>query len=268
MKKCFTINPMRTREEFISYMKLLDDKLYQAIEIFYPYNQSNAQIEQYTSSVNEIKKLYPNVEMVLHLPHSIYNGLCLDKHLNAGSLEIMKAGAKYASSFGIKKLTLHLGQVDKNVDRSYFVKKIIPIVRDLCDYAKNFDQYVMIENMPADSELGYSPSELLEIIEGINRPNIKFIFDTGHAHVSCYDDQSYLYLLKDYLYHIHYSDNDGSRDAHARMGSGTIDFDKHFKALKDINYNELHCMEVIYKNDEDLRAYASDFVKWEKKYEI
>ena len=62
--------------------------------------------------------------MVLHLPHSIYNGLCLDKHLNAGSLEIMKAGAKYASSFGIKKLTLHLGQVDKNVDRSYFVKKI------------------------------------------------------------------------------------------------------------------------------------------------
>ena len=59
MKKCFTINPMRTREEFISYMKLLDDKLYQATEIFYPYNQSNAQIEQYTSSVNEIKKLYP-----------------------------------------------------------------------------------------------------------------------------------------------------------------------------------------------------------------
>lgn len=262
MKKCFTINPLRTREEFVSYMKLLEDNVYQAIEIFYPYCQGVAQLQQYTSSVNEIKEKFPNVELVLHLPHGLYNGLCLDEHLNSGSLEIMKGGAVYAASFGIKKLTLHLGKVDKSIDRSIYVEKIKPILKDLCDFVKKYDQVVMIENMPGDNELGYSPEELYNIITGVNVNNLKFIFDTGHAHVSRYEDTSYLYLLKDYLYHIHYSDNDSSRDAHGRIGTGNIDFEKHFKALNDINYQNLHCMEVIYKDDSDLKNYATDFDKY------
>ena len=94
MKKCFTINQMRKRENFIDYMRLLENNIYQGIELFYPYNQSNEQIKQYTTSVKEIMEKYPSVELVLHLPHSIYNGLCLDEHLNAGSKEIMMAGMK------------------------------------------------------------------------------------------------------------------------------------------------------------------------------
>ena len=54
MKKCFTINQMRKRENFVDYMTLLDEGLYEAIELFYPYNQSFDQLKQYTNSVNEI----------------------------------------------------------------------------------------------------------------------------------------------------------------------------------------------------------------------
>jgi sugar phosphate isomerase/epimerase len=118
--------------------------------------------------------------------------------------------------------------------------------------------------MPGDGEYGYSPSELLELFVKVNKENLKFIFDTGHAHVSEYDDVSYLYLLKDYLFHIHYSDNDGSRDAHARIGSGTIDFERHFEVLKEIKYNELHCMEIIHPKISDLEDYALDVKKFEE----
>ena len=135
MKKCFTINQMRKRENFVDYMRLLENDIYQAIELFYPYNQSNEQIKQYTSSVKEIMTKFPNVELVLHLPHSIYNGLCLDEHLNAGSKEIMMAGMKFASGFNVKKLTLHLGHIDKNIDREIYYEKLVPILKELCDYA-------------------------------------------------------------------------------------------------------------------------------------
>ena len=263
MKKCFTINQMRKRENFIDYMRLLDNDIYQAIEIFYPYNQSQEQIKQYTNSVLEIHEKYPNVELVLHLPHSIYNGLCLDEHLNTGSKEIMMAGMKYASLFGIKKLTLHLGHIDKAIDRSGYYEKVSLVLKELCEYASLFNQVIMIENMPGSNELGYSPEELLTIIKLTNKDNLKFIFDTGHAHVSEYDDFSYLYLLKDYLYHIHYSDNDGTRDAHTRVGSGTYDFKKHFEVLKEINYQELHCMEILHQNADDLIEIVNDIKQYD-----
>lgn len=264
MKKCFTINQMRTRDDFLLYMELLEKGIYQGVELFYPYNQGNAQIKQYTESVYEIMAKFPNVELVLHLPHSVYNGLCKEEHLNAGSKEIMFGGMRFAAQFGVKKLTLHLGGIDKSLDRKSYVPKIVEILKELCDYANKFGQYVMIENMPGDGEYGYSPNELLELFEKVNKENLKFIFDTGHAHVSEYDDVSYLYLLKDYLYHIHYSDNDGSRDAHARIGSGTIDFERHFKVLKEINYKELHCMEIIHPKISDLEDYALDVKKFEE----
>jgi hypothetical protein len=38
MKKCFTINQMRKRENFIDYMRLLENDIYQGLELFYPYN--------------------------------------------------------------------------------------------------------------------------------------------------------------------------------------------------------------------------------------
>lgn len=267
MKKCFTINQMRKREEFIEYMKLLENNVYQGIELFYPYNQSQEQIKQYTNSVLEIQKLYPNTELVLHLPHSIYNGLCLDEHLNAGSIEIMMAGMRYAATFKIKKLTLHLGHIDKTVARDAYYSKLKPILEELCDYAAKFNQVIMIENMPSSAEFGYSPDELLTLIKLVDKPNLKFIFDTGHAHVSEYDDFSYLYLLKDYLYHLHYSDNDGTKDAHGRVNSGTYDFRKHFDVLKEINYQELHCMEIIHKTPNDLIDIALDVKEFEEYIE-
>ena len=263
MKKCFTINPMRKKEEFLSFYKLLEENIYQAVEIFYPYKQEKEQYIEYSNGVKYIVDNFKNVEIVLHLPHAPYNGLCLDEHLRAGSVEVMKDAADYAATFDARKLTLHLGSIDQNKPRSHYVKKIIPILRDLCDYVKKNHQYLMIENMPGKNELGYSPEELKVILDGVERDNIKFIFDTGHAHCSEYNDTDFLYLLKDYLYHLHYSDNDGTRDAHGRLGSGNIDFVKHFKALKDINYQELHCMEVIYHTADDLRLYAEDFKKFE-----
>lgn len=262
MKKCFTINPYRTTEDFKEYEKLIEDNVYQAIEIFYPYTLNEENYRTYFNNVLAIYKKYKNVEIVMHLPHGPLNNLC-DFVNYERIVKIMKDGIDFCAPFNVKKLTLHLGQVDKNKSRTLYVDHIVKVLKDLCLYAKKYNMNVMIENMPTDDELGYSPSEIKEIINRVGETNLKFILDTGHANVSDYEIEEYIELLSDKLFHLHFSDNNGERDEHKRIGLGVIDFNKVFSSLKKIKYQELHCMEVIFKSSNDLLAYSKDFDKFD-----
>lgn len=264
MKKAFTINCMRKQDDFDGYIKLLKENVYQGVEIFYPYNVSKEQAIFYTGSIKKIKKENPNLEIVMHLPHGEQNSLTNERV--DSSYKLMINAIEYAKEFNVKKLTLHLGSVSNDIPRFNYIEKIVPILQRLCDYAKKYQMNVMIENMPDECELGVSPNELLEIIEKTNRDNIKFILDTGHAFVSKYSLTSFVYTLKDYLIHMHFNDNNGEFDEHKRMHSGKIDFNNLFKALAKINYNELHCTEVIFKNYQELILFSEDLEQYQKEY--
>lgn len=265
MKKSFTINCMRNKEDFIGYNKLLEQNVYQGIEIFYPYNVTNEQAEFYTSSIQKIKNRFPDLEIVMHLPHGHRNSLT-NEYLN-DSFKLMIDAIEYAKEFEIKKLTLHLGSVSLDKPRIMYIDEIIKVLQNLCDYARKYNMNIMIENMPATNELGVSPSELLEIIKKTKRENIKFILDTGHAFVSKYPLTEFVYMLKDYLIHIHFSDNNGEKDEHKRMHLGKIDFDSLFKSLSKIGYNQLHCMEVIFKEYNELIAFSDDLESYDRYYQ-
>lgn len=263
MKKCFTINPNRTIDEIRSYHPLFVDNLYQAIEIFYPFTLEKERIDLYTTGINELLAKFENLEVVMHLPHGPKNNLCDLEGFNE-IVKIMKDGMDYSSQFGIKKLTLHLGIVNKNLDRSIYINHIKNVLVDLCSYAKKYDMNIMIENMPGFGELGYSPNEILDIINRVNMDNLKFILDTGHANVSEYEINEYINLLKDYLMHLHLSDNSGVRDEHAKLGLGNIDFYEFIKLMKNINYNELYCLEILFNSVQELETNANALDKYDK----
>lgn len=250
MKKCFTINPHRTTEEFKSYYPLINNDVFQAVEIFYPYMLDLEAIKTYYNNAKEFINL--GAEMVLHLPHGLKNDLC-----NLEDYPIIIKRMKEAIDFGKKlnvcKYTIHLGYVKDN-KRLDLITHIVPILKELCIYASS--AVIMIENMPGNNELGYSPSEILEIIQKVNQDNIKFIYDTGHGHVSEFDHEEYFKELLPYLYHIHISDNKGLKDEHGRIGSGNIDFKSIFKILG--KYSELYCLEILYSNEQDLIQYSKD----------
>lgn len=256
MKKCFTANTTRTKEDFESYEKLIKNNIYQAIEIFYPYQLSEEKQNEYFENVKKIKDKY-DIEIVMHLPHGPSNNLC-DFVGYREIIDRMKAGIDFTASFKTKKLTLHLGQVDKNIDRKKYIEHIILVLKELCEYAFKFNMNVMIENMPGDNELGYSPMEIREIIDKVDEENLKFILDTGHAHVSSYANEEYIEVLKDKLYHMHFSDNNGLRDEHKRIGLGNIDFVSIFKKLHEVGYDNLHCNEIIFKTADELEIFAKD----------
>lgn len=251
MRTCFTINPLRTIEEIRSYKDLFRKKLYEGIEIFYPYTLVEERIKLYKQGVLELLTEFPNIEVVMHLPFGKANNLCdLSNYENV--LIIMKNGIDFAANFNTKKLTLHLGDLDLSRQRQSYIDHIKPVIIELCNYANQYNMDVMIENMPRDNELGCSPEEIELIIKSCNMGNLKFIFDIGHANVSGYKIEDYILKLKQYLTHIHLSDNDGSKDEHAQLGRGNIDFNKYFKLLDEVGYNKLYCFEVLYRTASDL----------------
>ncbi len=253
----FTINHMRTTEEFITYRKLLEDGLFQGIEIFYPYQLDEEGMNTYTKNVYYLLEgLEDKVEVVLHLP---FGGESND--LVSGKKEVFERqflAIDYANKFNAKKLTLHLGSVHDYTQKEYLDISVNNVKR-LCEYANKYGANIMIENMPAKSEVATSVEEMKYIIEHVNMPNCKFIYDTGHGHVYYKDlekEKEFLSTLKQYLYHFHISDNDSSRDMHAAIGKGNIDFYNLFKDIKK-EYNELYCLEIIYKNSDDLINYLN-----------
>lgn len=253
IKKCFTINQNRTTKEFKSYEELIKEGMFQGIEIFYPYDKTILELETYKQNVFSLMKY--NLEVVLHLPHGYMSNL-----LNPSTYDVVldrfKKAIDFSKLFGVKKLTLHLGGFDgnQNVSRKELINNSIENVKILADYC--FPAFLMIENMPGDNELGYSPDEIKYIIEQSQRNNVKFIFDFGHANVSEYEITEYIDKLKNYLMHLHISDNDSTRDQHKPIGTGNIDYKNVFKLLPF--YHELYCLEIIYNSSNDLRKYAKD----------
>ena len=87
----------------------------------------------------------------------------------------------------------------------------------------------LMVNMPAI--LGRRPEEVMGIIETVDRENVGFIFDVGHANTNG-NVESFL-RLKDKIIHIHVHDNHGERDEHLPVGNGTVPWKKVALALKD-----------------------------------
>ena len=269
MKKCFTINCMRKKEDFIGYDKIISEGLFQGVELFYPYNVDESQAKLYEEEVRKLLNKHQDIEVVLHLPHGGVNNLVnKDGSKNNDIYERMIGAINFANKFNVHKLTLHLGSSfkDDGVSRAMLVDGVILVLKELCDYAKRYKMNVMIENMPRDSELGYSPDEILYIINNVGKDNLKFIMDTGHAHVSSYELSLYVEKLKDYLYHMHFSDNHGISDEHKPIGEGNIDFKSLFIDLKKVKYNELHCLEILFNDYTDLIRYAKKIDEFDYLY--
>ena len=59
--------------------------------------------------------------------------------------------------------------------------------------------------------------------------------------------------FSDRIGHVHVSDNFGKEDNHLPIGTGTIDFPKIIKALKDIGYDDTLTLEVFSRDRDYLR---------------
>lgn len=96
--------------------------------------------------------------------------------------------------------------------------------------------------------------QLTPLIDYINHPNVRAMFDTHHANI---EEKSYakaLDLVAPVLAHVHISEND-----RGTPGSGHLPWDDIYAGLADINYSGWLTIEAFSRNDP---AFANSIGVW------
>ncbi|PWK23840.1 D-psicose/D-tagatose/L-ribulose 3-epimerase [Arcicella aurantiaca] len=106
-------------------------------------------------------------------------------------------------------------------------------LRELSQYADDMGITLGLEYLNRfESYLVSSADELLKLIEDVNHPACKIMFDTFHANIEEKSLGDAIRKLAKHLVHVQVSENDRST-----VGKGNVNWDDVFKALKDINYD-------------------------------
>lgn len=262
VRKCFTVNPNRTKNEIEEFEQCLKNKTFVGCEFFYPYNKSDEFKEEYFMSLNKYKQY--DCEFVCHLPYGKLNNLATYDNLE-NVLKRFYDAIDFASKLPTVKLTLHPGELDGTLSKEEAINLACLNIKKICIYASKYNMIVMLENLIGEHELMRTPEEYFEMKEKINEDNLKFIFDVAHYHTSFQkekyekDINSFVEKVKDDLFHLHISDNDGKTDMHAKIGLGNIDFKSYFLKLQEIGYRGLFSSEIIFNDVKELLDNANAF---------
>ena len=174
------------------------------------------------------------------------------------NIKALEAGA----ALGIKEFVIHpgsirgLGRQVKDRVHKYAYKSLAAIVKK----ANELQVTLCIENMfPAINSLT-EPHEFEKIFR--KHPDLMFTLDIAHAHLGTNKNRSpdFIRLYADRLSHIHISDNFGKDDCHLPIGAGMIYFNRIFKELKEIGYDETITLEV-FSRDRDYLSMSLTKIK-------
>jgi sugar phosphate isomerase/epimerase len=76
----------------------------------------------------------------------------------------------------------------------------------------------------------------LRLIEAVGRTNLGVILDTGHQHAQKENLSLAVKKMKNRVFFVHLSDNDGRDNLHLALGDGSIDWKAFFAALREVGY--------------------------------
>ncbi|WP_428909739.1 sugar phosphate isomerase/epimerase family protein [Niallia sp. Krafla_26] len=270
MKKGYHIPLHLTENQIVSMgEKLLGEKWYEAIEIKFPFNDGNNHSDSYVKGIRYlINEFSPMVSM--HIPTNLDLGHG-NTFVRQTIIDQIKESIDFAQSCGAIMLPIHPGtigtmdipvtgdsQIKERLIKASENKKqkarelTIEALVDLSDYISSTQMILTLENVLLPQEIVYSANDLDSILKEVDRPNVKALFDCGHAYRCGIEPAKFINELQSEIAHIHVNDNDGTCDLHLSIGEGTIDYGSMFNELKNKNYQGTIVMETGYDSAEDL----------------
>ena len=187
----------------------------------------------------EFRELLPSYDLhySIHAPICDINIASISDSVRKASMMETLDTIKVANKLGIDRMTIHPGLSSMSVhgiDYKYLAhaKESMKV---LDDAQKEYGISLAIENMPnAYFFLGRTAAELDEIV---GDTDLGICFDIGHANTTGQIDEM-IDTFGKRIKNIHIHDNNGDKDEHLTIGTGSIDFRKVLKKLKfyDRNY--------------------------------
>jgi len=141
----------------------------------------------------------------------------------------------------------------EGVSRDTAWKRIVALWKRCAQVAEDFGVKMVWEFEPGF--MFNKPSEIVKMVEDVDHPNFKVMFDTSHAHMcgvvgarqpgekETLDGGvlEFIDMLKGKIGHVHLIDSDGTlhddeTSTHRPFGEGYVDFDKAIPAIVDAGY--------------------------------
>lgn len=169
------------------------------------------------------------IDVTLHGPYMDLSPGGVDVKVKEVTLERIGKTMDYALLFRPKTVVFHPG-FDRWRFEGYFdlwLENSIVAWKPIARKAEEIGTIVAIENVFEEE-----PQSLRSLIEGVDSPNFRFCFDTGHYSVfSKAPLGPWFDLLGEFIAEVHLHDNDGTRDDHLPLGDGKMDFEEFFDLL-------------------------------------
>jgi sugar phosphate isomerase/epimerase len=173
-----------------------------------------------------------NLVITIHLPYSDLNLASMNQPIWEETVRQMKNCLTLASDFARLAVVHpgHFSPLGMQMPDAAWSQSILGI-QQICDYAADLDMKIAVENMVnMPAILGRRPEEILGILDTVDRENVGFILDVGHANTNG-NVENFL-KLKDKIIHTHMHDNHGERDEHLPVGNGTVPWKKVVNAFQ------------------------------------
>lgn len=154
-----------------------------------------------------------------------------------------------AGKLGIKELNFHL---PKNIDLAKQGNKLISVLDRAVKLSKENNIQLLLENNWRGSFS--DASDLLWIFEKF--PQIKMCFDIGHAHISNNGNElSFIEKMAPHILNAHIHDNNGTKDEHLALGSGSMKYDEIINFL--LSKTSMNRLIIENKTEEEIKKSIS-----------
>jgi len=171
-----------------------------------------------------------------------------DEHVKRASLENVKRNIEFAKELNVNTLVLHPPSCSS---------PSLEVFKELTGYAEKRKVVIAIENCKYGRD---GIEEVLKYGESIASEYFGYTFDAGHCNIG-FSPAEGAKMLGSKIIHVHWHDNDGTRDQHLGPGMGTIDFNSLVKTLREIEKVKRDDMSVTLECDKTIVDYEKELAK-------
>jgi len=184
------------------------------------------------AGINEIKQLVKDSNLTLHALCNDYiiEHFFLDEDVIQQNIDLLAQGKK----LGIEKYIMPFFESSELTN--YNMQAYIEPLRRAAKVAANEGITVCLETI-------LTGEELVKLLNLIDMPNVKVVYDTGNRVAFGHDLSGDIRLLGDRIAHVHIKDKN-SDNVNVLLGTGLVNFESVFFALKDINYDGPYTFET------------------------
>ena len=246
---CSTFGYKLTFEERI---KLIKDAGFESVMIWWGENTKENENEQ---------KAQPEIirknNLKLENAHFSFAGIDSIWKDSSDGDDLLKKYLSYIDDCKTYEISAAVMHVTGNDNPPLYGKLGLDRFKKIIEKAEKNKITIALENV-------WRPDYLDYIFSNIKSDYLKFCYDSGHE--NCFTkDFDYLLKYGGKLAALHLHDNDGTKDQHSFPFSGTVDWKRIMKKLKEINYKGVLALEIDAQYSDVYKDYTAEAYLLEAK---